>query len=496
MKITISTTPIAPETTLVIPVYGNGASQKSLQKIASEFDLSMDTLVRDFKGESGEIFHFYHKQQTIYLLGLGPEPDFAKTLQAFRSFTHNCKQKLSAELTVSFRYENMETDQQYFIEAAMNGIVLGTYAIGRFKTDTEEAHPLSPGNDKSSVTICVNENFVSGAEAKALRGKLVAETQMQMLDLVNAPGNKKIPAQLASWAESSGKTFGYKVTNHTKAEIEAKNLHALLAVNRGSEDPPAFIVMEYKPRSGEIKQKIGLVGKGITFDTGGLSIKPSTNMHYMKSDMGGAAAVMGTMEVAAKLQLPVHIIGIVPSTDNSVDALSIKPGDVINSYSGKTIEIIDTDAEGRLVLADGLAYMIKNYAPEVLIDLATLTGSAVRTFGYHAAALFSNDDQLAAQFSKAGQQTGEQVWRLPMWDVYKDDISSDVADVRNYSGMPLAGAIGAAKFLEAFIDDHNRWVHLDIAGVAFGSNEFSQQKSATAYGIRLLLQYIDNLIEG
>jgi leucyl aminopeptidase len=496
MTITISTTPNAPGTILVIPVSGNGVSHESISKIAEVFGISMESLARDFKGESGETFHFYHEQQTIYLLGLGPEPDFAKTLQAFRSFTHNSKQKLGPELTVSFRFDNMSAEQQYFIEAAVNGIVLGTYSIGRFKTETEDLHPLHPDNEKAALTICLNKSFIGQAEHLAQKGKYVAETQMQMLDLVNAPGNKKIPTQLASWAEASGKTFGYKVTNHSKAEIEAMNLHALLAVNRGSEDPPAFIVMEYRPKSGDIKQKIGLVGKGITFDTGGLSIKPSTNMHYMKSDMGGAAAIMGTMEVAAKLQLPVHLIGIVPSTDNSVDALSIKPGDVIDSYSGKTIEIIDTDAEGRLVLADGLAYMIKNYAPEVLIDLATLTGSAVRTFGYHAAALFSNDDQLAADFSKAGQQTGEQVWRLPIWDVYKDDISSDVADVRNYSGVPLNGAIGAAKFLEAFIGDHPHWAHLDIAGVAFGSNEFSQQKSATAYGIRLLLQYIENLIDG
>ena len=216
-------------------------------------------------------------------------------------------------------------------------------------------------------------------------------------------------------------------------------------------------------------------------------------MHFMKSDMGGAAAVLGNMEAVAKLKLPVHLVGIVPSTDNSVDALAIKPSDVINSYSGKTIEIIDTDAEGRLILADGLAYMIKHFQPEILIDLATLTGSAVRTFGYHAAALFSKDDDLSAAIQKAGAKSGERVWPLPLWDVYREDLKSDVADIRNYSGRPLAGAIGAAKFLEFFTNDHPKWAHLDIAGVAFNDAEFTTMKSASAYGIRLLTTYLYSL---
>lgn len=209
--------------------------------------------------------------------------------------------------------------------------------------------------------------------------------------------------------------------------------------------------------------------------------------------MGGAAAVLGTMELVAKLQLPVHLIGIVPSTENSVDAKSIRPSDVINSYSGKTIEIIDTDAEGRLILADGLAYMIRHFNPSILIDLATLTGSAVRTFGYHAAALFSSNDDLAGQLERTGARTGERVWRLPLWDIYKEDIKSDVADIRNFSGRPIAGAIGAAKFLEAFTEDHLAWAHMDIAGVAFTDSEFANQKSGTAFGVRLLAEFLSNV---
>ena len=426
-------------------------------------------------------------------MGLGDDPSFSDTLKAARSFSFKQKKRLSKQLAVSFLQDNLPDEASIHIEAVVNGLVLGCYSIGRFKTEQLAAHPLDLSG--AELTLYVPATMSEAAEAAAQQGKAIAETQMQMFDLVNAPANKKLPADLAAWALQSGKKHGYQVEVFDKKKITDKNLHALLAVNRGSESPAVFIVMEYKPAGipTEKLKKVGLVGKGVTFDTGGLSIKPSANMHFMKSDMGGAAAVLGTMESAAKLKLPLHLIGIIPATDNSVGSNAIKPSDVIDSYSGKTIEIIDTDAEGRLILADGLAYMIDHFAPEILIDLATLTGSAVRTFGYHAAGLFSNNDDLAAQISTAGRSTGELVWRLPIWDVYRDDIKSDVADVRNYSGKPIAGAIGAAKFLEAFIGDHPRWAHMDIAGVAFNDSEFSGQKSATAFGVRLLLEFFKAL---
>jgi leucyl aminopeptidase len=249
--------------------------------------------------------------------------------------------------------------------------------------------------------------------------------------------------------------------------------------------------MEYKHEAAT--QKIGLVGKGVTFDTGGVSIKDSANMHYMKSDMGGAAAVFGTIEAAAKLQLPVHIIGVVPTTENSVDGLATKPGDVIGSYMGKTIEVIDTDAEGRLILADGLAYLNRNYTPDIIIDLATLTGSVIGTLGYAAAGMFTNNDQLGSSLKKIGDKTGEKLWRLPLWDDYEPELKSDIADIKNYHGKPFAGAIVAAKFLEVFTEKHPAWVHLDIAGTAFADSEFATQKSATAFGVRLLVQWLREL---
>jgi len=309
------------------------------------------------------------------------------------------------------------------------------------------------------------------------------------MTLLNLPASHKTALVLADWAAKSGDKYGYDVQIFNKEQIEELGLHALLAVNRGSEIPPRFIVMEHKPEGFENMKTIGIVGKGVTYDTGGLNIK-TRGMHFMKSDMGGAAAVLGTMEMAAKLNLPIHLIGIVPSTDNCVDATAYKPGDVINSYSGKTIEVMDTDAEGRLCLADGLSYLVRNFSPDVVIDLATLTGSSVQTLGYAAGALFSQNDDLAKELYESGLKTGEKVWRLPMWDDYKKNLHSDIADLRNFGLTPLAGAAEAAKFLEHFVDEHEAYAHLDIAGVAYTDSEYTKQKAGTAFGIRLLKDYI------
>jgi leucyl aminopeptidase len=213
----------------------------------------------------------------------------------------------------------------------------------------------------------------------------------------------------------------------------------------------------------------------------------------MKCDMAGGAAVLGAMQLIASLELPYQVTAIVPACENSVSAKSFLPSDVISSYKGSSIEIIDTDAEGRLILADGLTYLIKNYNPEIVVDLATLTGSSVATLGFECGALFSNNEELIQNLTKAGDEIGERLWRLPLWDAYKSDIDSEIADVKNYSGKPVAGAISAAKFLEYFTENHTAWAHLDIAGVAFGDDEFAKTKHATAFGVHLITNFIKKL---
>mgnify|MGYP000306325110 CR=1 FL=1 len=480
---------------VIIPIAKHDKLEKTLSKISKKTGVPLSLLNEDFNAGHKEIHTLYINEngvgKRVYLLGLGENPDFAEVMAAFRSFAFKKKSVLPTLTGIHFNLSNAPKNPASRIEAAVNGIFLGRYDIGLYKTEGKKDLPFL--KDNAEIEFYVKPKHKETAEHALKRGKAIAETQLEIFDLVNAPSNKKTPRILADWAVKSGKNHGFSVKVFEKKEIEDLGLHGLLAVNRGSEFPPTFIVMEYKPKGRKKLKKIGLVGKGVTFDTGGLSIKPSTNMHFMKSDMGGAAAVMGAMELSAKLELPIHLVGIVPATDNSVDALSIKPSDVIQSYSGKSIEIIDTDAEGRLILADGLAYMVKHHQPDVLIDLATLTGSCIRTLGNLGGGLFSKHNKLAKGLLKASAQTGERLWRLPLWDDYKNYIKSDVADVKNFSGKPTAGAITAAKFLEIFTDNHPCWAHLDIAGVAVMDSEYSSQKSATGFGVRLLIEYLANV---
>ena len=454
-----------------------------LQKISDDFELNLELLKQDFKADLKEFQVVYSpNNQKIVLLGLGKKPDSSDIIKAFRTMFLKQKSKLPNEVTI-----DVQNLPETWTEYAVIGSMLGGYDLDLYKTEGRGTFPVF---EKKGIINILSAHETT--EKLIIRGKAISKTQMQMFDLMNAPANKKTPYVLSKWAVDSGKKFDYSVIILEKQQLKSQKLDALLAVGQGSEHPPVLIIMEYK--SPEAKQKIGLVGKGVTFDTGGISIKSSNNMHLMKSDMGGAAAVMGTIELAAKLKLPVHLIGIIPACENSVDGKSFKPSDVIGSYAGKTIEIIDTDAEGRLILADGLSYLVRNYQPDMMIDLATLTGSCVATLGYHAAGMFTSNDNLAQNLTKAADQTGERLWRLPLWDIYKEDITSDIADVRNYSGKPMAGAISATKFLEVFTDNHQNWAHLDIAGTAFGDTEFAPQRAGTAFGVRLLLEFLENMV--
>jgi leucyl aminopeptidase len=444
-----------------------------------------ELLAQDFKAEAKQVHVLYGNNQKVFLIGLGKSPKDADLIKILRSFFYKQKKTLPDTVAIDLTASSIETQ---WMEAIVNGVGLADYDLGLYKTDKSSEPTFFERNTR--LCLVVNENQKEEVVQAARIGEKTALTQIRIMDLMNAPSNHKNPQVLAEWALESSQKYGYSATVFDEKQCESIGLKALLAVSEGSKNPPRFIVLEYSHP--EATKKVGLVGKGVTFDTGGISLKQSTNMHYMKSDMGGAAAVLGTIELAAKLQLPVHLVGIIPSTENSIDGLAIKPGDVIGSYSGKTIEVIDTDAEGRLILADGLSYANQNFALDTIIDLATLTGSCVATLGYAAAGLFTNNESLAQSLYQSGLQTGEKLWRLPLWDDYKDELKSDVADVKNYHGKPVAGAIVAAKFLEVFTENHANWAHLDIAGTAFGDSEFGTMKSATAYGVRLLVNWLKN----
>ncbi|MCL6259927.1 leucyl aminopeptidase family protein [Aquiflexum sp. TKW24L] len=431
------------------------------------------------KKDSQFIVEDKDSDQVFLMVGLGKEPNYKTIKTAFRRLT--AKQEHLFEKKVLVRLnEGMGSD---FIEAAVSGLLLGTYRLGHYK-QTEKG----PKNwSKVNISVLSEDKESKKAIEK---GQKIAEAQIETFNLVDLPPNKVTPKYLADWAEDAGKKFGFDVKVLDRKKAEKENLKAFLAVGQGSHREPQFIIMKYKSKAA--KQHIGLVGKGVTFDTGGLNIK-TQGMVQMKCDMGGAATVLGAMQLIADLKLAVNVTAIVPCVENAIDSHSFLPSDVIGSYSGKTIEVIDTDAEGRLILADGLSYLIQNFKPDTVIDFATLTGSAVGTFGYECAALFSKNEALLKNLQQCGESIGERLWPLPMWDEYKTEMDSEIADIKNFHGKPIAGAITAAKFLEYFTDSHTSWAHIDIAGTAFGDSEFAKTKHATAYGVHLLIKLLENL---
>ena len=476
-------TKIEAAQTLIIPFVQSDDLADQLLKHAKLMGFSMEELAEDFKAKAKETLLIAtptKKFRRVVFVGLGEKPNSGQVIAAFRSLFHAQKTKLTGEVVVDIK------GTAELATSIANGIALASYELGMLKTREEEVKTVfSDGN----ISFWITANQEEQIKTDIQRGLKTAETQMNMMALVDAPSNHKTPQMMAEYIKKSGKENGFKVKVYDEKDCEKKGFHALLAVGRGSVDRPArMVVMEYK---GNAKaKKVGLVGKGVTFDTGGVSLKPGDGMQDMKMDMGGSAAVIGTLELAAKLKLPLNLVGIVAITENCIDALAIKPGDVINSYAGKTIEIINTDAEGRLILADAIYYMATEYEPDVMIDLATLTGSCIRTLGHVSAGLMTNNDTLAEQLTKAGLSTDEKVWRLPLTDDYKSELDSDVADIKNLGG-PYAGATTAGKFLEYFTDKHPNWAHLDIAGTAFKKSEFSKSGSATAYGVRLLTEFAE-----
>ncbi len=462
--------------TILIPVFETYA--KSLVPI-------------EFQGVSVPAKIFYGKKDTHYLvekydythifIGLGTATDYKDLKTIFRRIS--LKQKEYFGIKVALVLPEQFTKDQ--IEATISGLYLGTYDLGHFKKT--EKHPFL--NKKFELSI-LSKKDLTETVAKAIK---IANAQLEILNLVDLPPNVVTPKYLSNWASESGKKFGFEVETLGFEASKKAGLEAFLSVGKGSDEEPQFVIMNYIPENANAKTKhIGLVGKGITFDTGGLNVK-TTGMLHMKCDMAGGAAVFGAMQLISDLKLPVKVTAIVPCAENAVDAKSFYPSDVIQSYSGHSIEIIDTDAEGRLVLADGISYLIKNFKPEYIVDIATLTGSAVGTFGYDCAALFTNNEAISKKIQQSGNEIGEKLWQLPLWDCYKQDIESDIADVKNYSGKPVAGAISAAKFLEYFTENHKAWAHLDIAGVAYGDDEFAKSKHATGYGVHLLTKFIENL---
>lgn len=377
-------------------------------------------------------------------------------------------------------------DEEYYYRTFLEGISLGNYRFDKYKKEKDKVRNLSV------VFYSENEKVLKNAIAK---NKIVIDGIFFTKDLQNEPGSSLRPFELADRIRDSLKATSLKITVFDEKEIQKRNMGGLLAVGKGSSAKPRFIVIEYKPKTKtSSSKKIALVGKGVTFDSGGYCVKPPQGMLEMKADMSGAAVVAGTMLVASKANFPYEIVGIIPAAENMINGEAMRPGDIVKTASGKTIEVGHTDAEGRMILADALDYASK-LKPDVILDFATLTGACVVALGLNVAGIFTKYDFLAEELYKLGMKTYERVWRLPMWDEYHKANESKIADVNNDGGR-WGGAITAAKFLENFVDKKIPWVHLDIAGPAVDNDLTNYNKTyMTGFGVRLMFEYLTGLVE-
>lgn len=432
-----------------------------------------------FSGKKHEVFIETSEETITYYIGLGEENLQNYELQQIGlKFSQTQKKNIQPTPTLLIADFINETQFTEFVK----GLFLGTYNY-----PFEKNHPL--WNDSfelhfGNLSQEKLENIFTGTEA-------ICEGQFACQDWLNKPANLKKPEIFSNYLKELAKSNKLNYTVFNRKKCEELGLGAFLSVNQGSAYDAAFTILEYKSPEKNAKT-FGLVGKCVLFDTGGISIKPSDNMHYMKSDMGGGTAVLGAIIYAAQMKLPINIIAILPITDNAVSEKAYLPSDVLTAYNGKTIEVLNTDAEGRMTLADGLSYLSKNFKTDVLIDIATLTGSSVRMFGDTCGAMFSNNDELKNLLIKTGDKINQRLWNLPLWDIWKEDFRSDVADFKNISMKPIGDCIIAAKFLEQFIEKHPNWAHLDIAGVAFGNVGYAKEKAATGFGVQLLAELIEN----
>lgn len=474
---------------LVIPIAKSGnkiiwpSAADKLKKIAEN-----PIKVGDFKAKEGEVSLEYVsnvQEPRLLLLGLGEAPEIT---------TEKLRRSYAQAMKTAWRYKVKSMSvlipdlpalsEESICRGVLEGLLLANYTFDCLKSECKD-----PYRPVEKIELITRFKDVLNYANKALT---ICEGVYLSRNLVNGNADDITPAYLAHLANSlETPQSRIKTTVFDKKRLEKERMGLLLAVNRGASSDPVLIISEYKgnPKS---KEHIVLIGKGVTYDTGGLNLKPTGSMETMKCDMGGAAVVLATLKVASNLGLKKNITAIVPSTENAIGPKSYKPGDVYKSYSGKTVEITNTDAEGRLILADAISYAVQHLKPTVIIDIATLTGAIEIALGNEVTGFFSNQHALADMLMRAGSETFERVWQMPLYEEYRDAMRSEVADIKNQGGRP-GGAITAAIFLQEFVGKVN-WIHLDIAATACLSEaKRYHPRFGTGIGVRLLIELLEHL---
>jgi len=443
----------------------------------------------DMEGKLGSTLLLHSVPHTlcdrVMLVGLGKERDFrAKEYrEAVRSSIRSLTQTSASE-AVSYLTELTvkKHDVEWMIEQATVVTLDVLYRFDRFKSKTDE-----PVREPRKLTLAVpRRSDLADGEKGLLRGLAIGNGMRLAKDLGNLPPNICTPTYLAEEAQRIAAEFGTGVDIYGQAQLEEMGLHSFLSVARGSVVEPKLIVLQYQGAKDKNDRPLALVGKGITFDSGGISLKPGEGMDEMKYDMCGAASVLGAFRAAVEMKLPINLVTIVPACENMPAGNAVKPGDIITSLSGQTIEVLNTDAEGRLILCDALTFA-ERFNPETVIDVATLTGACVIALGHIATGLYSNQDSLARELLAAGEEVADRAWHMPLWDEYQEQLKSPFADMANIGGRP-GGSITAACFLSRFAKAYD-WAHLDIAGTAWKSGK---DKGATGRPVPLLVQFLQD----
>jgi leucyl aminopeptidase len=473
----------------VIMLFENEKPGKVAARVDKALGGMISRLIRkgDFKPKRGAVHLLYPEgrvpAERLLLVGMGKRSEF--TLNHLRQAAGKAAPSLrsSGAQGITIVTEGTGLDAEEVGQALSEGSVLGLYRFLKYKTDEE--------NDrrKDIRTIILLTETVGAVKAmrKGVKvGEVIAGSTVMVRDMVSSPPVDMTPGIIAIKAKEVARRFGLKIQVLDKDRMQKLGMGALLGVASGSAQPPKFIILEY--RKGGTKPFIALVGKSITFDSGGISIKPAENMDRMKDDMSGGAAVLGAIRTASALKLPLNIVALLPATENMPGGSAYKPGDVLRTLSGQTIEIMNTDAEGRLILSDALTYACR-YKPAVIVDIATLTGACSIALGTEATGMLGTDDRFKQRIRAAGEKTGERVWEMPLWEEYYEQIKSDIADMKNTGGR-AGSLITAAALLSKFVQKYP-WVHLDIAATAWTEKERPYTpKGATGIGVRLLTQFL------
>ncbi len=465
---------------------------RKLSRPASQLDETakgyLTTIVRrgDIDGKSGTTVLLHNvpgiMAERVLLVGLGREADFGprqyREALAAAVRAVNATGAKDAELHLTA----LELDGRDAQWRTQQAVVIARETQYRFDIMKSRKDAAQPALRQMTLALA-DKGDVRQAETGVKQGVALADGMALTKDLGNLPPNVCTPGYLADQARELAKRYRFKVQVLDREDMEKLGMRTLLSVAQGSHEPPKFIVLEHRGAA-KAGKPVVLVGKGVTFDTGGISIKPSAEMDEMKYDMSGAGTVLGVMKAVGELKLPLNVVGLIPTTENMPGGQATRPGDIVKSMSGQTVEILNTDAEGRLILCDALTYA-ERYEPAAVIDIATLTGACVIALGHVATGLFANDDALALELLGAADHAHDRAWRLPLWDDYQDQLKSNFADFANIGGRP-AGSVTAACFLSRFARKY-KWAHLDIAGTAWRSGK---EKGATARPVPLLMQFL------